>query len=282
MEGVTVRCDSGVVEGSDISMYYDPMISKLVTYAETREKAIEGMSAAVDDYVIRGVGHNTPFIASVCRNDFFKRGDTPTSFIDTHYPDGFQGVELDKDETTALAVSAAAIAGARRYALERPPLPKSAAEARREAAYGEEHVVVTLGGKFGDSFAVALTGGDAALVTPVVDGKLDGEPEAVAVSERARRGSEARERKGGGGPESAQPRFRCCRVPRRAPNPPSRSSGTWTRRRTPSSPRSRSAAPSRPSRCSASPTRASSPSRCTGASWTAACAACASSPSPGT
>ena len=94
MPGVTVRCDSGVVEGSDISMFYDPMISKLVTYADTRINAIDGMREALNQYVIKGVGHNTPFCASVCRNENFRKGDTPTSFIDTHYPEGFHGVEL--------------------------------------------------------------------------------------------------------------------------------------------------------------------------------------------
>jgi propionyl-CoA carboxylase alpha chain len=176
--GVTVRCDSGVVEGSEISMFYDPMISKLIAYADTREKAIEGLSAAVDDYVIRGVGHNTPFIASVCRNDSFKAGDTPTSFIETHYPEGFVGVELDGEETMSLAVSAAAISSSLRYALEKPPLPLSGA-----TLYGEEHVVVTLGGQFGESFAVALTDEDAAIVTKIVDNELSGEPVTIPLGD---------------------------------------------------------------------------------------------------
>ena len=115
MDGVTVRCDSGVVEGSDISMFYDPMISKLVTYADTRSKAIEGMTGAINEYIIQGVGHNTPFVASVCRSQHFKDGDTPTSFIDTHYPEGFNGVELTEKETGKVFYSYVATRFNRQY-----------------------------------------------------------------------------------------------------------------------------------------------------------------------
>ena len=103
-------------------MYYDPMISKLITYAETRDLAIEGMTQAIDDYIIRGVGHNTPFVADVCRHESFKKGDTPTSFIETHYPDGFQGVQLDVHEQHCLAASIACVASVRRSMLDSPPL----------------------------------------------------------------------------------------------------------------------------------------------------------------
>ncbi|GMH87269.1 hypothetical protein TrST_g6478 [Triparma strigata] len=159
MPGVTVRCDSGVVEGSDISMFYDPMISKLVTYADTRINAIDGMKEALNQYVIKGVGHNTPFCASVCRNENFRKGDTPTSFIDTHYPEGFHGVELKEEETVALAVSVAAIARAKSEVLDSPPLPLSSSEVF-QTENGEpvvvDNVIVTLGGHHGQSYAVAL------------------------------------------------------------------------------------------------------------------------------
>ena len=61
----TVRVDTGVYEGGEISMHYDPMIAKLVTYGDTREAAIGEMVNALDDYLIRGVSHNIPFLASV-------------------------------------------------------------------------------------------------------------------------------------------------------------------------------------------------------------------------
>ncbi|GMH79041.1 hypothetical protein TL16_g08013 [Triparma laevis f. inornata] len=177
MEGVTVRCDSGVVEGSDISMFYDPMISKLVTYADTRIKAIDGMAAALNQYVIKGVGHNTPFCASVCRNQHFRDGDTPTSFIDTHYPEGFHGVELKEEETVALAVSVAAIARAKSEILETPPLPLSSSELFQTDS-GEpvvvDNVIVTLGGHRGQSYAVALEdAGTRAQVRKLATGSME-------------------------------------------------------------------------------------------------------------
>jgi len=118
VEGVEVRCDSGVVEGSDISMFYDPMISKLITKADTRLQAIDGLAAALDEYVIRGVQHNTPFCLDLCRHPSFREGDTPTSFIDDHYPEGFEGVKLDDEEKKAIAIAMAAVFDRRRAMLE--------------------------------------------------------------------------------------------------------------------------------------------------------------------
>ena len=177
-EGVVIRCDTGVVEGTDISMYYDPMISKLISFAPTRTSAIAGLVAAVDRYVIRGVENNAPFVAAVCRTEAFRKGDTPTSFISAHYPDGFGGVELDEDETLSLVVSAAAISSDLRYALDRPPLPLS-----DDKVYGEENAVVTVGGIFGDSYAVTLLLEDFATVTKIVEGERTGEPITVALGD---------------------------------------------------------------------------------------------------
>ena len=86
----TVRVDTGVFDGGEISMHYDPMIAKLVTYGETRSAAIEEMSNALDGYLIRGVSHNIPFLASVLQNSDFAAGEISTGFIEQHYPDGFQ------------------------------------------------------------------------------------------------------------------------------------------------------------------------------------------------
>lgn len=189
MEGVTVRCDSGVVEGSNISMYYDPMISKLVTYADSREKAIDGMVAAVDQYVIEGVGHNTPFVASVCRNQSFRDGDTPTSFIDTHYPEGFSGVKLDEGEEHAMAVAVAAISSAKREILSAPPLPLSSVYDGHEIEEGVhdkiENVVVTIGGHSsitGISYAVAIPSyGDSAVIQKINDANSEWEGDAKKI-----------------------------------------------------------------------------------------------------
>ncbi|CAM9957408.1 unnamed protein product [Phaeothamnion confervicola] len=83
-----VRVDAGVDEGSTISMFYDPLISKLITYGETRESALFRMGLALDSYVIKGVGHNVPFLRDVCRNHNFAAGKYSTSFIPNEYPEG--------------------------------------------------------------------------------------------------------------------------------------------------------------------------------------------------
>jgi propionyl-CoA carboxylase alpha chain len=100
---VGVRCDTGVVQGSEISMYYDPMICKLCTYAETRQDALDVMETALDNYMIQGVGHNIPFLRDVIRDNRFKEGRLTTNYIPEQYPDGFHGVKLTQDERIKLA-----------------------------------------------------------------------------------------------------------------------------------------------------------------------------------
>lgn len=92
----TVRVDTGVFEGGEISMYYDPMIAKLVTHADTRENAIAAMSDALERYVVRGVSHNIPFLSALVAHPSFKNGDLTTGFIDEHYPDGFDSSKISK------------------------------------------------------------------------------------------------------------------------------------------------------------------------------------------
>eukprot|EP01128_Nolandella_sp_AFSM9_P005663 TRINITY_DN2788_c0_g1_i1.p1 TRINITY_DN2788_c0_g1~~TRINITY_DN2788_c0_g1_i1.p1 ORF type:complete len:746 (-),score=234.69 TRINITY_DN2788_c0_g1_i1:151-2076(-) len=96
-EDPNIRCDSGVTEGSEISMYYDPLISKLITYGETRDDAIARMKGALDTYVIRGVNHNISFLRDVLSNKSFVEGDISTKFIEEHYPDGFHGAVLNEE-----------------------------------------------------------------------------------------------------------------------------------------------------------------------------------------
>ncbi|KAF1321588.1 Acetyl-coa carboxylase, biotin carboxylase subunit, partial [Globisporangium splendens] len=99
-----VRVDSGVSEGSDISMFYDPMISKLITYGKDRHEALERMKVALDNYVIRGPGNNVSFLQDVYRHPRFVSGKITTKFIAEEYPDGFDGVKLTKDELKDLTV----------------------------------------------------------------------------------------------------------------------------------------------------------------------------------
>jgi len=108
-DGVTVRIDTGVFEGANISIHYDPMISKLCTHAETRDKAIIAMESALDQYVVSGLGNNIPFLRSVYRKKSFRDGDYGTKFIAEQYPKGFFGVELQDHEKHQLLASAVSI-----------------------------------------------------------------------------------------------------------------------------------------------------------------------------
>jgi propionyl-CoA carboxylase alpha chain len=109
-EGETaVRNDTGVYEGGEISMYYDPMIAKLCTWAPTRAEAIEAMRVALDTFEVEGIGHNLPFVAAVMDHPKFVSGEMTTAFIAEEYPGGFEGVELEKDELRRIAAALAAM-----------------------------------------------------------------------------------------------------------------------------------------------------------------------------
>ena len=94
----TVRVDTGIREGSEVSMFYDPMIAKLITHGENRDTAIENMTDAIDQYVIDGLSHNLNFLSSIMQNKTFRSGYTTTDFIEQEYPDGFQGEPVNERE----------------------------------------------------------------------------------------------------------------------------------------------------------------------------------------
>lgn len=103
----TVRVDTGVSAGGEISMFYDPMIAKLVTYGPTRNDAIASMRTALDEFYIRGVSHNIPFLASMLGKQRFVDGRLTTGFIAEEYPDGFHAAaETGQDLTIIVAVAA--------------------------------------------------------------------------------------------------------------------------------------------------------------------------------
>ena len=107
--GGIVRNDTGVFEGGEISMYYDPMIAKLCTWGETREAAIEEMRLALDTFEVEGIGHNLPFCSAVMDHPRFVSGNITTAFIAEEYPEGFQGVTLDAPMLRRVAAAAAAM-----------------------------------------------------------------------------------------------------------------------------------------------------------------------------
>ncbi|MFN3274638.1 MAG: biotin carboxylase N-terminal domain-containing protein [Paracoccus sp. (in: a-proteobacteria)] len=104
-----VRNDTGVYEGGEISMFYDPMIAKLCTWAPSRGEAIEAMRLALDEFEVEGIGHNLPFLSAVMDHPKFVAGEITTAFIAEEYPDGFQGAALPDDETGRVAAAAAAM-----------------------------------------------------------------------------------------------------------------------------------------------------------------------------
>ena len=107
--GGTVRVDSGVTEGGEISMFYDPMIAKLITGGATRDEAISAMRDALDAYYIRGVSHNVPFLSAVLAHPRFASGDISTAFIDEEYADGFGTEHLLHDDPHMMVAVAAAL-----------------------------------------------------------------------------------------------------------------------------------------------------------------------------
>lgn len=108
-ETSVVRNDTGVFEGGEISMYYDPMIAKLCTWAPDRLGAIEHMRLALDRFEVEGIGHNLPFLSAVMDHPKFVKGDMTTAFIAEEYPDGFEGVILDEAALKSIAASCAAM-----------------------------------------------------------------------------------------------------------------------------------------------------------------------------
>ncbi len=104
-----VRNDTGVYEGGEISMYYDPMIAKLCTWAPTRDEAIERMRVALDSFEVEGIGHNLPFLSAVMDHPKFIAGEMTTAFIAEEFPDGFEGVTLPDGELRRIAAATAAM-----------------------------------------------------------------------------------------------------------------------------------------------------------------------------
>ncbi|MEP0258546.1 acetyl/propionyl/methylcrotonyl-CoA carboxylase subunit alpha [Sulfitobacter sp.] len=106
---MAVRNDTGVFEGGEISMYYDPMIAKLCTWAPTRAEAIEKMRVALDSFEVEGIGHNLPFLSAVMDHPKFVSGEMTTAFIAEEYPEGFEGVTLPEGELRRIAAACAAM-----------------------------------------------------------------------------------------------------------------------------------------------------------------------------
>jgi propionyl-CoA carboxylase alpha chain len=181
--GDGIRIDTGVFEGAEIAIHYDPMIAKLIAYGATRQAAIARLAQALDAFHIAGVAHNIPFLAAVIGRERFRTGALSTSFIAQEFPSGFSGNPMsDDDEAQAIAVATAAqfLAAEHEAAIggqvagRAAPVPES-----WTVCHGEErHAVRT--SRAGEAIAV-MAGGTIHRVTtgwrpwqPVLDATFDG------------------------------------------------------------------------------------------------------------
>jgi propionyl-CoA carboxylase alpha chain len=108
-DGITVRNDTGVTEGGEISLYYDPMIAKLVTHAKTRGQAIDAQADALDAFTIEGIRHNIPFLAAIMQHPRWRAGRLSTGFIAEEFPRGFERTAPAEAVARRIAAVAAAI-----------------------------------------------------------------------------------------------------------------------------------------------------------------------------
>jgi propionyl-CoA carboxylase alpha chain len=108
-EGITVRNDTGVQEGGEISIYYDPMIAKLVTHAPSRAAAIEAQSTALDAFYVDGIRHNIPFLSALMNHPRWREGKLSTGFIAEEFPKGFAAPAPEGELARRLAAVGAAI-----------------------------------------------------------------------------------------------------------------------------------------------------------------------------
>jgi propionyl-CoA carboxylase alpha chain len=143
-QGVTVRNDTGVYEGGEISIHYDPMIAKLITHARTRDAAIAAQADALDAFTVEGVRHNISFLSALMQNERWKAARLSTAFLAEEFPDGFHAVAPQREAERVLAAVAAAIdhvAGERRRRISgQQPGRAVTRERRRAVRLGEREV----------------------------------------------------------------------------------------------------------------------------------------------
>ncbi len=146
--GITLRHDAGVTEGSEISLYYDPMIAKLVTHGPTRKAAVAAQGDALDAFAIDGVRHNIPFLAALMRHERFLAGRLSTAFIAEEFPDGFHPIAPSDEIAEVLAAVAAAIdyvLGERRNRISGQAVARTpAAEPRRVVRLGGNEIALSI------------------------------------------------------------------------------------------------------------------------------------------
>jgi propionyl-CoA carboxylase alpha chain len=159
--GDAVRLDSGVAEGGEIPIYYDPMLAKLITYADDRSGAIANMRLALDEFTISGISHNTHFLSAIIKTPRFAEGRLSTNFIDEEFADGYDAAKMDDHEWRTLACVAASVHQRLRRRAMGVGGRLSASDADRPrdwiVSQGERSAAVTISGE-GDRDDVVVDG----------------------------------------------------------------------------------------------------------------------------
>jgi propionyl-CoA carboxylase alpha chain len=188
---IKVRVDDGVFEGGEVSMFYDPMIAKLITHAPTREQAIDAQIDALDAFEIDGIGHNIDFLSALMQHPRFRKGDLETDFIADEYPDGFHGAPSDEQLTGDLAAIAALIAAthdARAAEVDGQLGPPIALPMERVMKFDgiDHHVAFTDAGVVVDGGAAVAVDADYAPGQKLVRAEVDGRKLTVKVARNGR------------------------------------------------------------------------------------------------
>ncbi|MEM7778551.1 MAG: DUF2118 domain-containing protein, partial [Pseudomonadota bacterium] len=193
----TVRNDTGVTEGSEISMFYDPMIAKLVTHAPTRSAAIELQSQALDSFIVDGIQHNIPFLAALMEHPRWKAGELSTGFIAEEFPDGFAPRTPDANAVRVMASVAAAIDHLSNVRRRRISDQMSGGNVRfaqdRVVILGDTRQRLRIAGELGGAFSVSFLNENGGAEAPIAvatewwpgqliwNGQVDGQDVSVQV-----------------------------------------------------------------------------------------------------
>jgi propionyl-CoA carboxylase alpha chain len=179
VDGITVRNDTGVQEGGEISIHYDPMIAKLVTHAPSRAAAIEAQAHALDAFYIDGIRHNIPFLSALMNHPRWREGDLSTGFIAEEFPNGFAARPPEGEIARRIAAVAAAIdhvLGERKRQISGQLTGRSVTRAGRRAVWLEQNEIALDVTRDGDGIGVRFVNADGStgnphrLVSPWVPG----------------------------------------------------------------------------------------------------------------
>src|SRR6266852_64640 len=191
-DGATVRVDTGVAEGGEISLHYDPMIAKLITHARRRQEAIAAQADALDAFDIEVFRHNIAFLAALMQNERWQAGKLSTAFLSEEYPAGFHPVVPDRETARVLAAVAAAmdhVLGERKRRItgQRPGAAVTR-ERRRAVRLGDGEITLEIA-RDGEALVVRFEGVSRRSVLasawkpgdPIWSGTIDGRPISVQV-----------------------------------------------------------------------------------------------------